>query len=57
LQIDELDIFHKLKSYQDNIQSVDVKLSLPNTIKIEVGSYKEAFNVIINEKNYILTEN
>jgi hypothetical protein len=39
------------------VQNVNVKLSLPNTVKVEIGSYKEVFNVIINEKNYILIEN
>ncbi|MDR2411327.1 MAG: hypothetical protein LBD88_01695 [Candidatus Peribacteria bacterium] len=56
-KIDEFDVFYKLKNYQDNIQSVNVTLSLPDTIKVEIGSYKEVFNVVINEKNYILLEN
>jgi cell division septal protein FtsQ len=56
-KIDEFDVFYRLKNYQDNIQSVDVTLSLPDTIKVEIGSYKEVFNITINEKNYILLEN
>jgi cell division septal protein FtsQ len=56
-KINELDVFYRLKNYQDNIQSVNLTLSLPDTIKIEVGSYKEVFNVVVNEKNYILLEN
>jgi hypothetical protein len=57
LSIDEVEVFNRLKNYEDNIQSVSVSFSLPNTLKIEIGSFKEMFNVVINEKNYILVEN
>lgn len=56
-KMNELDIFNRLKNYQENIQSVELNLSLPSTIKIKIGSHKEVFNIIINEKSYILLEN
>lgn len=56
-KINELDIFNKLKDYQDNIQSVRLNLNLPSTIKVEIGSYEGIFNVVINEKDYILLKN
>lgn len=55
--VHEVDIFSKLKNYQDNIKSVDMKMILPNTLKIEVESYKEIFNISLNNSNYILVEN
>lgn len=55
--VHEVDIFSKLKNYQDNIKSVDMKIILPNTLKIEVESYKEIFNISLNNNNYILVEN
>ncbi|NVP17089.1 hypothetical protein HUU51_00005 [Candidatus Gracilibacteria bacterium] len=55
--VHEVDIFSKLKNYQDNIKSVDMKMILPNTLKIEVESYKEIFNISLNNNNYILVEN
>lgn len=57
LKIQEIDIFNKFKSYQDNIKSINLTIDLPNTLKIEAESYKEIFNVTINELNYILVEN
>lgn len=56
-KIEELDVFHRLKNYQDNIRSIDTKFVLPKTLKIEIESYKEIFNVVINDVNYILLEN
>jgi len=56
-KINELDVFNKFKNYQDNIKSINLKIQLPNTIKIEAESYKEVFNVMINNNTYILVEN
>ncbi len=56
-KIHEIDIFNKLKSYQDNIKGVNLKIILPNTIKIDVESYKEIFNIVLNNNKYILVEN
>ncbi|MDD3144864.1 MAG: hypothetical protein PHV23_02015 [Candidatus Gracilibacteria bacterium] len=56
-KINELDVFNKFKNYQDNIKSISLKIQLPNTIKIEAESYKEIFNVLINNNTYILVEN
>lgn len=55
--ISERDIFNKLKDYQDNIKSVKLKISLPDTLKIEVWSFIELFNIYLNDKTYILVEN
>ncbi|MDD3793762.1 MAG: hypothetical protein PHI37_03035 [Candidatus Gracilibacteria bacterium] len=55
--IHEIDIFNKLKNYQNNIKSIDMKMILPNTIKLEIESYKEIFNITLNGNNYILVEN
>lgn len=55
--VSERDIFNKLKDYQDNIRSVKLKISLPNTLKIEVWSFTELFNVYLNDKTYIIVEN
>lgn len=55
--IHEIDIFNKLKNYQNNIKSIDMKMILPNTIKLEIESYKEIFNITLNWNNYILVEN
>lgn len=57
LKVQEIDIFNKFKSYQDNIKSINLTIDLPNTLKIEAESYKEIFNVTINELSYILVEN
>ena len=55
--IKEIDVFNKLKNYQDNIRSLDMTIKLPNTIKLEIWSFKEIYNVVINEKNYSILEN
>jgi cell division septal protein FtsQ len=52
-----MDLFNKFKNYQDNVKSIDSSIILPHTLRIEIESYKELFNVIINEKPYILLEN
>jgi len=57
LKIDEKDIFNKFKSYQENIKEINLNIDFPNTIKIEAESYKEMFNIAINDKSYILVEN
>ena len=57
LQIDEKDVYSKFIDYQENIKDIDINIDLPNTIKIEVESYKELFNININDKSYIIVEN
>jgi len=47
----------KLKNYQINIKDINIKLSFPDLLKIEIGSYTWLFNTNINNKNYIITEN
>ncbi|MDR2640403.1 MAG: hypothetical protein LBC61_03650 [Candidatus Peribacteria bacterium] len=38
--ITEIEVFNRLKNYEDNIKSVSTSISLPDTLKIELGSYK-----------------
>lgn len=54
---DGKEISEKLQSYQKNIKEVYIKKVIPNTLKIIIESYKGIYNVKINEKDYILTEN
>lgn len=55
--IKEIDVFNKLKNYQDNIRILDLNIKLPNTLKIKIGSFKKLYNVNIKGKNYIILEN
>lgn len=55
--IKEMDVFNKLKNYQDNIRILDLNIQLPNTLKIKIGSFKKIYNVNIEWKNYIILEN
>ncbi len=55
--IKERDVFNKLKNYQDNIRILDLKIKLPNTLKMTIGSFKKLYNVNIEWKNYIILEN
>jgi len=55
--IKENEILKRLKEYQQNIKKIDIRIKLPNTLKINISSYKWLFNTKINEKNYIITEN
>lgn len=55
--IKESDILQRLRNYQDNIKSISLKTNLPNTLKIEIESYKSVFNTNVWENTYILLEN
>lgn len=55
--ISERDIFNRLKDHQDNIRSVKLKIKLPDTINIEIWSFRELFNVYLNDRTFILVEN
>ncbi|NUJ98039.1 FtsQ-type POTRA domain-containing protein [Candidatus Gracilibacteria bacterium] len=57
LLIDGKNIATKLKNYQKNIKEVKIRRIFPDTLKITIESYKGVFNTIINEKEYIITEN
>lgn len=50
-------IKNSLVDYQKNIKSIDITRILPDTLKIEIESYKPIFKTIIEEKSYIVTEN
>lgn len=55
--INEKEIFDRIKSYQENIKSLELSLDLPNKIKIDISSYKEIYSININWKSYFLLEN
>ncbi len=55
--VDREDLLKKFKNYQENIKSLSLKLKFPDTIYIELASYKELFNVYVWWKNYLLLEN
>jgi len=38
--IKENEILKRLKDYQQNIKKIDIKIKLPNTLKINISSYK-----------------
>ncbi|MDD3646150.1 MAG: FtsQ-type POTRA domain-containing protein [Candidatus Gracilibacteria bacterium] len=46
-----------LIDYQSNIKNVEITRIIPDTLKIEIESYKPIFKTIIDEKAYIITEN
>lgn len=50
-------ILKRMQEYQENIKDIELKINFPKTINIKAESYKEKFNISINEKNYILLEN
>lgn len=56
-KIEKEDLLKKLKDYQENVKDIDFKINFPKTIDIHIESFKEKFNVNINNKNYILIEN
>lgn len=56
-KVTKSDLLKKFTNYQENIKDISLNINLPNTLEIEVESYKEIFNVTINEKSYIIVEN
>jgi len=56
-QLDNKEILKRLKDYQYNIKDVKINIDLPDTLKINISSYKWLFNTTINNKTYIITEN
>lgn len=55
--IEKKDILKRLKDYQQNIKNINTSIKLPNTLKININSYKTIFNTTINWKTYLITEN
>lgn len=55
--IDKKLIEEKIKYSQPNIDNIEIKKILPDSIKITLSSKKNLFKTIINGKTYILTEN
>jgi len=55
--IEKKDVLNSLTNYQQNIENINLKISLPNTIKINIKSYNILFNTKINNKSYLLTSN
>lgn len=56
-QINTEQIKEKLKNNQTNLKNVSLQILPPSTLKIQLESYNSAFNIILNEKNYILLAN
>lgn len=46
-----------LLSYQENLKEIKISKKLPNTLKIELSSYKNIFFTKLNNKIYFITEN
>lgn len=55
--VNETFVIEKLRNYQDNIKSINLSLRLPKTLLIRIESYKELYNVIINDNTFLLLEN
>ncbi len=55
--LDKTEISNLIKNYQKNIKYVDISTTLPNTLNINIWSYKEVFNTSYNWKNYIVVKN
>lgn len=55
--IEKKELLSHLQDYQHNIKDINTNISLPDTLKINISSYKWIFNTSINWKTYILTEN
>lgn len=55
--VDKTKIIDRIYSYQNNINSVTINSSLPDTLIIYIGSAKQLFNTLMNEKTYIITGN
>ena len=57
LSIEKKDILINLQKYQHNIANIKTNIILPNTLKIIIDSYNWIFNVTINWKTFLITEN
>lgn len=53
----EKEILKRLQDYQQNIKNINIKIKLPNTLKIQISSYPWIFNTLINNKHFIITQN
>lgn len=57
LLVNSQNIAEKLKSYQKNIKEVSITKVLPDGLHISIQSYKSIFNIKMNDKTYLVTEN
>ncbi len=57
LFINKKEISNLIKNYQWNIKNIKISLDLPNTLNINIWSFKEVFNTKNNSKNYIVVQN
>lgn len=51
------EIKNSLISYQKNIKDVNITRIIPDTLRIEIESYKALFKTTIEDKAYLITEN
>ena len=57
LLINGKEIAKSLREYQKNIKEVSIKRVLPDTLSITIDSYRWKYNINLNNKSFILTEN
>ncbi len=55
--LDKGNIRASILRYQESIDNIDIDISLPNSISINITAYENLFQTIINEKKYIIVEN
>lgn len=55
--LNQEDIKKRIKAYQENIKEIKTSIVLPDTLKINISSYKWYFNIEQNWKIYIITQN
>ncbi len=55
--IREQELFNQIKNYQDNLNRINLNIVMPDTLEIEIWSFPEIYNVVIDEKNYSLLQN
>ena len=55
--LEKTEISNLIKNYQKNVKYINVNKKLPNTLNINIWSYKEVFNTDYNWKNYIVVKN
>lgn len=55
--MDENDVVDKIQSYQKNLKTIKVRKMFPDSLKIDVTSYKWAFNTKLFDRDYVVTNN
>ncbi|MDD4151441.1 MAG: FtsQ-type POTRA domain-containing protein [Candidatus Gracilibacteria bacterium] len=55
--MDENDVMAKIQSYQKNLKTINIRKMFPDSLKIDITSYKGAFNTKLFDRDYIVTNN